>query len=86
MEARYILSPLLMERLLTLRKRFMCPLQIAFVDSCMFIAISTPVDFFELSSLRNFDIAVAEHCKNELEMFLKIVEELNLDRRIWSKQ
>ena len=85
-EARYILSPLLMERLLTLRKRFMCPLQIAFVDSCMFIAISTPVDFFELSSLRNFDIAVAEHCKNELEMFLKIVEELNLDLRIWSKQ
>ena len=52
----------------------------------MFIAISTPVDFFELSSLRNFDIAVAEHCKNELEMFLKIVEELNLDLRIWSKQ
>lgn len=85
-EARYILSPLLMERLLVLRKRFACPLQIAFVDSCMFIAISTKEDFFELSSLKNFDITVAEHCKNELEMFLKIVEELNLDRRIWSKQ
>ena len=85
-EARYILSPLLMERLLALRKRFACPLQIAFVESCMFIAISTSADFFELSSLKNFDITVAEHCKNELEMFLKIVEELNLDRRIWSKQ
>lgn len=85
-EARYILSPLLMERLLVLRKRFACPLQIAFVDSCMFIAISIKEDFFELSSLKNFDITVAEHCKNELEMFLKIVEELNLDRRIWSKQ
>lgn len=85
-EARYILSPLLMERLLVLRKRFACPLQIAFVDSCMFIAISTKEDFFELSSLKNFDITLAEHCKNELEMFLKIVEELNLDRRIWSKQ
>lgn len=85
-EARYILSPLLMERLLVLRKCFACPLQIAFVDSCMFIAISTKEDFFELSSLKNFDITVAEHCKNELEMFLKIVEELNLDRRIWSKQ
>ena len=85
-EARYSLSPLLMERLLVLRKRFACPLQIAFVDSCMFIAISTKEDFFELSSLKNFDITVAEHCKNELEMFLKIVEELNLDRRIWSKQ
>lgn len=85
-EARYILSPLLMESLLVLRKRFACPLQIAFVDSCMFIAISTKEDFFELSSLKNFDITVAEHCKNELEMFLKIVEELNLDRRIWSKQ
>ena len=85
-EARYMLSPLLMERLLVLRKRFACPLQIAFVDSCMFIAISTKENFFELSSLKNFDITVAEHCKNELEMFLKIVEELNLDRRIWSKQ
>lgn len=85
-EARYVITPGMMERLLNLRRRFGSGLRAAFVDSCLFLAISSDNNFFELSSLHNFDCSVAEHCRDELLMFLEIVGELNLDRRIWSKK
>ena len=85
-EARYLLSTALMRRLLTLRERFGKDVRIGFKDSSIvlavphrtpFLAPSTKVPADETSQIRKM--------LSEVQYFLELVEELDLNTRIWTK-
>ncbi len=86
-ETRYILSPSLMERITNLRKRVGKPLRLSFVESKMYMAISYTRLLFEpplFRSLPNFErLAVFFQ---DLCVAIGIVEDLNLNTRIWGKR
>lgn len=88
-EARYILSTSLMERLTRFRKELDTPLALSFVNSQIYIAISTRKNYFEPPSvwmgglLNEGDIAAYFA---DVRLAEEIVESLNLNLRIWSKQ
>lgn len=89
-EARYILSTSLMQRLTEFRRQLNTNVAIAFVDSSIFIAISTTKNHFEPPSIWR---GAATLLKDDVEEYFKdvrlaeqIVEDLNLNLRIWSKQ
>ncbi len=85
-EARYILSPSLMQRLVALREKFDAWMALSFVDSRMVLAIRPKRDLFEptvYTSLRNTEQLTSY--REDLRRILGIVEDLNLNTRIWSK-
>ncbi len=84
-EARYLLSPSLMERMVELRKRFDSRIAFSFTDSCMNIAIPSTRNFFEMPD-GELDYDSLKKCLSEFLLFLRIVDELNLNVRIWSKE
>lgn len=85
-EARYILSPKLMERIVDLRKKSGRKIHLSFVSSKVFIAISVGKNLFEppfFSSMLNFRLM--EEFFGYLCFSVNIVEELDLNTRIWTK-
>ena len=86
-EARYILSPALMEKMLILNKNWGGSLGFCFVGSQLKIAIPMDKDFFEISIwtkinpqyqwLRDWQI-IAE--------LVEVVQDLDLNTRIWTKE
>lgn len=85
-EARYILSNSLMPKIVELKKRAKSQLYLSFVDSSIHIALYTNKDMFEppiFTSLLDY-----ANTKDFLEMLMlvsNIVEELNLNKHLWSK-
>lgn len=86
-EARYILSPSLMERMLNFKEKAGRPVAFSFVNSKMFAAVSLQKNLFEprwfLANARYNYIAESFAY---LRLFTDIVEDLKLNTRIWSKQ
>jgi hypothetical protein len=90
-EARYILTPSLMERILRFRERTRSEIRLAFIASRLYVAIPTTHDYFEAPSLF---APVGELLKpetigkylEELQFALAVVDELNLNTRIWTKR
>ena len=84
--ARYILSPSLMQRILNFKRQSRRTFYLSFVDGKLYIAISFSKSLFEarvFSTLLDYDI-YRDYFADML--FAKsIVEEFNLNRRIWSK-
>jgi hypothetical protein len=85
-EARYILSPSLMERMLELRDRFDVSTHFSFIDGRVHVALETGGSHFEPSLWRT---GVS---REELDIHLGliralvgIVEDLDLNQRIWTK-
>jgi hypothetical protein len=86
-EARYILSTSLMERILNFKRKTRVPVSVAFVHSNVYVALQTRKNMFEpriFRTLVNFDI-VAGYLE-DLRLAVGIVEELNLNTRIWTKE
>lgn len=87
-EARYILSPALMERILTYRKKYDRHVYLSFIGQRLFMAVRTSwYPLFQPSiavSLFEYE-QIEEYCEI-LQMALSTVDELNLNTRIWSKQ
>ena len=86
-EARYILSTALMERIKLFRKHTRKRISLSFIDSHIFVAIPLSDNMFEaplFSSMINFN-KVSEYY-NYLAMCVGIVEILDLNTRIWSKE
>ncbi|MGM0582327.1 MAG: DUF3137 domain-containing protein [Bacteroidota bacterium] len=84
-EARYILSTSLMERLTKFVENRKSPVALSFVDNSIFIAISEPKNLFEptiMNSNRNKEMIKGYF--NILELVIGIVEDLNLNNRIWA--
>lgn len=86
-EARYLLSPSMMERLLALDREFNKNITISFRDSNILIAIPESRNHFEASIWKPMDDL--SQLKNDFSMIhalVSIVEDLNLNTRIWSKK
>ena len=85
-EARYILTPDMQTRMLALRTRLGKDLRFAFKDSEVFIAIPSTKDWFEpkLSQMASSPSQV-RGLLGQLSACFKIVEDLDLNTRIWTK-
>ena len=85
-EARYILSHTLMQKLVGYQKRTKHPLYVSFNRKNIHIAIAYNKDLFEPSvfhSLLKYKIAM-EYVQT-LHLAIGIVEELKLNQKLWSK-
>jgi hypothetical protein len=85
-EARYILSSSLMERILEFKKKAGRKIHLSFTDSWVHIAISFDRDLFEASLFgASLDFAKVREYFRDLQLAFGIVDDLNLNTRIWSK-
>ncbi len=86
-EARYLLSSSMMERILKLKQGKFPYLFISLVDSCLYIALPFKKKLFEPSVFRsNNDYKKTEEFFSLINDTVSIVEELNLNTRIWTKE
>ena len=86
-ESRYILSTSLMQRIVEFRKKTGRPIYLSFVGTQVFVAVSYRKALFEprvFTSILHFKSA--ETYFDDLVLAVGIVEDLNLNTRIWSKQ
>ncbi|RZL30066.1 MAG: DUF3137 domain-containing protein, partial [Pedobacter sp.] len=85
-EARYILTPAMMERILTLNRNAKNTVSLSFIDSRMYIAFPLNRNYFEAPVFKTLlnpdllheDIAI-------INFMYDIVRELDLNTRIWGK-
>lgn len=89
-EARYLLSTSLMQRLVAFRQRMRQPVALSFISSYLYIAIPSGKNHFEPPSLwRGSALMTFEDLQEylaDLNLARDIVEDLNLNLRIWTKQ
>ena len=86
-EARYILSHTLMEKLLHLKKRSKHPVYFSFVGEQIYIAIYYDKDLFEPTVFKSLlEYKVAMEYVDTLHMAIGIIQELKLNQKLWSKQ
>ncbi|RRR76366.1 MAG: DUF3137 domain-containing protein [Candidatus Viridilinea halotolerans] len=89
-EARYILSTSLMQRLTEFSQQLGKPLAIAFIDSQIYLAISSTKDHFEPPSLWRGAAMLSQEDIGEylqdVRLAQQIVDDLNLNLRIWTKE
>lgn len=86
-EARYLITPSMMERMLKLNYSFTKGIAISFRNSMILVAIPHSANRFEATiwnSLNNTYILKSDI--SVLQSLLAIVDELNLNTRIWSKE
>jgi len=85
-EAHYILSPALMERILTFKGRA-GNIELSFTDSKIYIAIPYRENLFEANIFSPItSYSKLESYNYHLQLVAGIVEELNLNNRIWTKE
>ena len=86
-EARYILSTSLMRRIVEFKKDSGRSIFLSFVASNVNVAISMNKDMFEPRIFRTLlDFSVAQAYLEDLQFAMGIVDELNLNTRIWTKE
>lgn len=86
-EARYILTPSLMETLARFREESGLSFRFSFAESRLHMAFPSSVDRFEFSFYTTLlDPAIYAEIHSDIRFFAGIVKELNLNRRIWSKR
>lgn len=88
-EARYILSTSLMDRLVSFRNRLGQPIALSFINSCVYIAMSSNKNYFEPPSLWFGSVLMQiEEIKTyltDIQLAQDVIEELSLNTRIWGK-
>lgn len=83
-EARYLLTPMLMQQISAVQKRWNCPLYIAFIYGKMFLAIGTRQNWFNSPSvMTSVNAEVIQSAHQNILMMLHLVDELGLNTRIW---
>ncbi|MBT1062501.1 DUF3137 domain-containing protein [Bowmanella sp. Y26] len=86
-EARYLISPALMRRLIAFRQEADASVALSFVGGQLYIAIPTRKAYFEPKLFKpavNMD--VIEEIYQDLDFITGIVEDLDLNTRIWTKE
>lgn len=86
-EARYILSTSLMQRILQFKSKTKKGMRMSFIGNEVFIAVPLSENLFEapfFSSMTQY--GRIEGFNNYLILFIGIVEDLNLNTRIWTKE
>lgn len=90
-EARYILTPNMIRRIVEFQTRTGSQVRLSFIASRVFVAIPTRHDHFEPPSLfapanQLLDPNTLAQYFAELQFALAVVDELNLNTRIWTKR
>ncbi|MFH2219175.1 MAG: DUF3137 domain-containing protein [Pseudomonadota bacterium] len=86
-EARYILTTSLMKRIVDFKKKSDRPIHLSFVGSKIYVAISYKRSLFEPRVFRTIlDFEPIREYFEDLALAVGLVEDLNLNTRIWSKQ
>jgi len=86
-EARYILSHTLMQRLLDFKNKSSHPVYISFIGDSIHMAIEYNKDLFEPSIFRSLlDYKIAMEYVQTLHLAIGIIDELKLNEKLWSKQ
>jgi hypothetical protein len=86
-QARYILSTSLMERIVNFKRKTDRPLYLSFVGSKVFVAVSYTKNLFEPRLFRTIlDFELVQEYFEDLQLTIGIVDDLNLNTRIWTKQ
>ncbi len=86
-EARYILSTSLMSRIVEYRKKTGRKISISFKNSKMFVAIPYNKNILEPNIFKTLlDFDTIQTYFDDLNMVMSIVDDLNLNTRIWSKR
>ena len=85
-EARYILSTSLMKRIVDFKKKTGRKIYMSFVGSQVFVAVSYTRKLFEPRLFKTLlDFGPIRRYFEDLELAIGIVDDLNLNTRIWSK-
>ncbi|MCK5345458.1 MAG: DUF3137 domain-containing protein [Candidatus Heimdallarchaeota archaeon] len=86
-EARYILSPGLMRRIVDFKQKNKKQIYLSFVSSRVFVAISYLKSLFEPRIFRTvIDFKPIQEYFEDLQLAIGIVDDLNLNLRIWTKE
>jgi Protein of unknown function (DUF3137) len=85
-EARYILTPALMRRIAEFSQQNEHPINLAFVDSRMFIAIGAARSGLTPTIGQTVDRLQLQRIWSRLDFLTGIVDELHLNERLWTKQ
>jgi len=85
-EARYILSPSLMARIVDFREKTGQKIYLSFVGSMVFVAIPYTRNLFEPRIFQTMlDFSQIQEYFEDLQLAISIVDEMDLNTRIWSK-
>jgi len=84
-EARYILSPSMMRRLVRFCETTNDELRLAFLDGSVYLALPLPGDLFHVGAVTELDARTLRSWATDLDFATGIIEELDLNTRIWSK-
>jgi flagellar biosynthesis protein FliQ len=86
-EARYILSPSLMRRLTDFCNKTKSRIGVSFVRSCVYITIPFNRNLFEPRVFQTLiDFEPIKQYYRDVSLAIGIVEDLNLNTRIWTKE
>lgn len=85
--ARYVLSTSLMNRIVDFKKKTGRNIHFSFVDSKFYLAIPCPKALFEPKLYKTLlDFNPIKEYFEDLQLAMEIVDDLNLNTRIWTKQ
>lgn len=85
LEARYLLSTSLMRRILDFNANTGSKLRLSFIGGRLYVALPLAQGLFETGFATRIDIAKVRAWMGELFFATSIVEELDLNTRVWSK-
>lgn len=86
-EARYILTPGLMDRIVDFRNKTGRKIYISFVDSKVYVAIPYNKNLFEPRLFRTIlDFSPVQEYFENLQLAIGVIEDFNLNTRIWGKE
>jgi len=84
-EARYLLSPALMQRIVRFHENTGSQLRLGFAGGRVFVAVPLAGELFAVNAAVPLDLATLRGWTGELHFATGIVDELDLNTRIWSK-
>lgn len=85
-ESRFVLSTSLMKRIADFKKKSKSQIYLSFIGSKIFVAIDHREDLFEPPLFKTLlDFTPVQDYYEHLELVLGIVDDLNLNTRIWGK-
>lgn len=85
-EARYVLTPKIMERMVMLHDKFQRNMWFSFNENHMYAALDTPRDYFEIDIAKEASFELVENFLTEVQAVIDVIDELDLNLRIWTKQ
>ncbi|MCG8701977.1 MAG: DUF3137 domain-containing protein [Bacteroidales bacterium] len=85
-EARYILSPGLMQRILEYQRKIKKKISFSFTRNRMYCSIPNFINLFEAAVFIPIDYNYIKKSYTPIKLYTDIVHDLNINLRIWSKQ